>query len=99
LDGARDISAVFHVKIQIGGKFLVERLFQLITIASARFATFSMQEIEKIVENKDSENTKISTKVARAVFNIYIYEKLINSMKIYLFSIVACFLFFLSQNE
>ena len=49
LDGARDISAVFYVKIQIGGKFLV--------------------------------------------------EKLINSMNIYLFSIVACFVFFLSQNE
>ncbi len=30
---------------------------------------------------------------------IYIYEKLINSMNIYLFSIVACFVFFLSQNE
>jgi hypothetical protein len=25
LDGARDISAVFYVKIQIGGKFLVEQ--------------------------------------------------------------------------
>jgi hypothetical protein len=47
LDGARDISAVFYVKIQIGGKFLVERLFQLFTMASARFATFSTQEIEK----------------------------------------------------
>ena len=50
LDGARDISAVFCVKIQIGGKFLVERLFQLFTMASARFTTFSTQEIEKIVD-------------------------------------------------
>ena len=55
LDGAGDISAVFCVKIQIRGKFLVEQLF---TMASARFATFSTQEIEKIVENKDSLNTK-----------------------------------------
>jgi hypothetical protein len=99
LDGARDISAVFYVKTQIGGKFLVERLFQLFTMASARFATFSTQGIEKIVQNKDSKNTKKSTKLAREVFNIYIYEKLIISMNIYLFSIVACFVFFLSQNE
>jgi hypothetical protein len=49
LNGAQDISAVFYVKIQIGGKFLV--------------------------------------------------EKLINTMNIYLFSIVAGFVFFLSQNE
>ena len=64
MDGARDISAVICVKIQIGGNFLVERLqFQLFTMASAHFATFSTQEIEKIEQNKDSENTKKSTKI------------------------------------
>ncbi len=47
LDSVRDISAVFCVKIQIGGNFLVERLFELFTMASARFATFSIQKIEK----------------------------------------------------
>jgi hypothetical protein len=32
LVGARDISAVFYVKIQIGGKFLVEKLINSMNI-------------------------------------------------------------------
>ena len=69
------------MKIQIGGKFLVERLFHMFTMASARFATFSTQEIEKIVENKDSENTKKSTKLAREVFKEYLNEKSLSEPK------------------
>ncbi len=80
MDGARDISAVFCVKIQIGGKFLGERLFQLFTMASARFATFSTQEIEKIVENKDSENTKKSTE-QRGFQRIFEREKLVRTKR------------------
>ena len=53
----------------------------MFTMASARFATFSTQEIEKIVENKDSENTKKSTKLAREVFKEYLNEKSLSEPK------------------
>ena len=42
---------------------------------AARFATFSSQDIENIVQNKDSNNTKRATKVARQVFTEYLKEK------------------------
>lgn len=44
-------------------------------MASARFASFSMDQIQKIVEDKDSENTKKSTKLAQQVFFEYLKEK------------------------
>ena len=34
------------------------------------------QDIEKIVEDKDSQNTKMSTKVAKELFTDYVKEKL-----------------------
>lgn len=44
-------------------------------MASARFASVSAEQIEKIIEDKDSENTKKSTKVAKQVFFEYLSEK------------------------
>ena len=42
---------------------------------AARFARFIEREIEKFVEDKDAENKKRSTKVARQVFQEYLKEK------------------------
>ena len=39
------------------------------------FASSTQQEIEKSLEDKDSENTKISTKVAKELFYEYLKEK------------------------
>ena len=35
---------------------------------ASRFASSTQQEIEKLLEDKDSENTKRSTKVAKELF-------------------------------
>ena len=35
---------------------------------SSRFASLTQQEIEKLLEDNDSENTKRSTKVAKELF-------------------------------
>ena len=40
-----------------------ERLQQVSAVAFARFASVSAEQIEQILEDKDSENTKKSTKV------------------------------------
>ena len=42
---------------------------------ASRFASSTQQEIEKLLEDKDSENTKISTKVAKELFYEYLKEK------------------------
>ena len=42
---------------------------------ASRFASSTQQEIEKLLENKDSENTKRSTKVAKELFYEYLKEK------------------------
>ena len=42
---------------------------------ASRFASSSQQEIEKLLEDKDSENTKRSTKVAKEPFYDYLKEK------------------------
>ena len=42
---------------------------------ACRFASSSQQEIEKLLEDKDSENTKRSTTVATKLFYEYIEEK------------------------
>ena len=39
------------------------------------FASLTEQDIEKIVENRDSQNTKRSTKVAKELFADYVKEK------------------------
>ena len=41
----------------------------------SRFASSTQQEIEKLFEDKDSENTKRSTKVAKELFYEYLKEK------------------------
>ena len=40
-----------------------------------RFASSTQQKIEKLLENKDSENTKRSRKVAKELFYEYLKEK------------------------
>ena len=40
-----------------------------------RFASSTQQKIEKLLEDKDSENTKRSTKVAKELFYEYLKEK------------------------
>ena len=42
---------------------------------ASRFASSPQQEIEKLLEDKDSENTKRSTKVAKELFYEYLKEK------------------------
>ena len=42
---------------------------------TSRFASLTEQDIEKIVEDKDSQNTKMSTKVAKELFADYVKEK------------------------
>lgn len=42
---------------------------------ASRFASSTQQEIEKLLEDKDSENTKRSTKVAKELFYEYLKEK------------------------
>ena len=42
---------------------------------TAKFASSTQQEIEKLFEDKDSENTKRSTKVAKELFHEYLKEK------------------------
>ena len=42
---------------------------------ASRFASSTQQEIEKILEDKDSENTKRSTKAAKELFYQFLKEK------------------------
>ena len=42
---------------------------------ASRFASSTQQEIEKLLEDKDLENTKRSTKVAKELFYKYLKEK------------------------
>ena len=42
---------------------------------ACRFASSTQQEIEKLLEDKDSENTKRSTKVSKELFYEYLKEK------------------------
>ena len=44
-------------------------------MAFARFVSVSAEQIEQILEDKDSENTKKSTKVWKHVFLEYLSEK------------------------
>ena len=41
----------------------------------SKFASLAEQVIEKIVEDKDTQNTKRSAKVAKALFADYVKEK------------------------
>ena len=42
---------------------------------TSKFALLTEQDMEKIVENKDSQNTKRLTKVAKELFADYVKEK------------------------
>ena len=42
---------------------------------ASQYASSTQQEIEKLLEDKDSENTKRSTKVAKELFYEYLKEK------------------------
>ena len=42
---------------------------------TSRLASLTEQGIEKIVEDKDSQNTRRSTKVAKELFADYVKEK------------------------
>ena len=42
---------------------------------ASRFASSTQQEIEKLLEDKDSENTKRSTKVAKELFYEYLIKE------------------------
>ena len=42
---------------------------------TSRFASFTEQDIKKIFQDKDSQNTKKSTKVAKELFADYVKEK------------------------
>ena len=48
---------------------------------SSRLASLTEQVIEKIVEDKDSRNTKRSTKVAREPFADYVKEKALRELE------------------
>ena len=42
---------------------------------TSRFASLTEQDIEKLVENKDSQTQKRSTKMAKELFAYYVKEK------------------------
>ena len=48
---------------------------------TSRLASLTEQVIEKIVEDKDSRNTKRSTKVAREQFGDYVKEKTLRELE------------------
>ena len=51
---------------------------------TAKFASLTEQDIEKIVEDKDSQNTKMSTKVAKELFADYVKEKKLREPEVFL---------------
>ena len=48
---------------------------------TSRFASLKEQVSEKIVEDKDSQNTKRSTKVAKELFADYVKEKKLRELE------------------
>ena len=48
---------------------------------TSKFASLTEQDIEKIVEDKDSQNTKRSTKVAKELFADYVKEKKLRGLE------------------
>ena len=43
--------------------------------SSSRFATISVAQLDKLVENKEAKNTKRATLSVRRVFKVYLQEK------------------------
>ena len=51
---------------------------------TSRFALLTEQDIKEIVEDKDSQNTKMLTKVAKKLFADYIKEKQVREPEVFL---------------
>ena len=49
----------------------------------SKFASLTEQDIEKIVEDKDSHNTKRLTKVANELFANYVKEKKLRECEVF----------------
>ena len=50
---------------------------------TSRFASLTKQDIKEIVEDKDSQNTKRLTKVAKKLFADYIKEKKVRQHEVF----------------
>ena len=50
---------------------------------TSKFASFVEQDLEKIVEDKDSQNTKRLTKVANELFANYVKEKKLREREVF----------------
>ena len=50
---------------------------------TSRFASLTEQDIEKIVKDKDSQNTKRLTKVAKELFANYVKEKKLREREVF----------------
>ena len=51
---------------------------------TSRFASLTGQDIGKIVGDKDSQNTKRSTKVVKELFADYVKEKKLRELEVFL---------------
>ena len=51
---------------------------------ASTFASLTEQDTEKIVENRDSQKTKRSTKVAKQLFDDYVKEKKLREPGVFL---------------
>ena len=50
---------------------------------TSKFASLTDEDIEKIVEDKDSQNTKRSTKVAKELFADYVKQKKLREREVF----------------
>ena len=50
---------------------------------TSKFASLTEQDLEKIVEDKDSHNTKRLTKVANELFANYVKEKKLREREVF----------------
>ena len=73
------ISKGNHVKF---ARFVLPVSEEAKTLTS-RFASLTEQDIEKIVKDKDSQNTKRLTKVAKELFANYVKEKKLREREVF----------------
>ena len=50
---------------------------------TSKFASLTERDIEKIVEDKESQNTKMSTKVAKELFADYVKAKKLRKREVF----------------
>ena len=50
---------------------------------TSKFASLTEQDIEKLVDDKESQNTKRSTKVAKELFADYVKEKKLRQREVF----------------